>query len=69
MVRLGLGLYGLGTYDGIDRLEEVLAWKCTVSQVGVLQTPIGWAFETIEVKPIMLLSYPRKKLAQCIKLL
>lgn len=37
MVRLGLGLYGLGTYDGIDRLEEVLAWKCTVSQVGVLQ--------------------------------
>jgi alanine racemase len=37
MVRLGLGLYGLGTYEGIDRLEEVLAWKCTVSQVGVLQ--------------------------------
>jgi alanine racemase len=37
MVRLGLGLYGLGTYDGIGRLEEVLAWKCTVSQVGVLQ--------------------------------
>ncbi len=37
MVRLGLGLYGLGNYDGIDRLEEVLAWKCTVSQVGVLQ--------------------------------
>ena len=37
MVRLGLGLYGLGTYDGIDRLEEVLAWKCMVSQVGVLQ--------------------------------
>ena len=37
MVRLGLGLYGLGTYEGMDRLEEVLAWKCTVSQVGVLQ--------------------------------
>ena len=37
MVRLGLGLYGLGSYAGIDRLEEVLTWKCTVSQVGVLE--------------------------------
>ena len=53
MVRLGLGLYGLGTYDGIDRLEEVLAWKCTVSQVGVLQPgeTLGYsrAFKAIEI--------------------
>lgn len=53
MVRLGLGLYGLGTYDGIDRLEEVLAWKCTVSQVGVLQPgeTLGYsrAFKATEI--------------------
>ena len=53
MVRLGLGLYGLGTYDGIDRLEEVLAWKCTVSQVGVLHPgeTLGYsrAFKATEI--------------------
>ena len=53
MVRLGLGLYGLGTYDGIDRLEEVLAWKCTVSQVGMLQPgeTLGYsrAFKATEI--------------------
>ena len=33
MVRLGIGLYGPGAYQGIEPLEEVIAWKCKVSQV------------------------------------
>jgi alanine racemase len=33
MVRLGIGLYGAGAYQGIEPLEEVIAWKCKVSQV------------------------------------
>ena len=32
MVRLGIGLYGAGAYQGIEPLEEVIAWKCKVSQ-------------------------------------
>ncbi len=36
MVRLGLGLYGVGQYPGVQRLEEVLQWKCRISQVGQL---------------------------------
>ena len=34
MVRLGIGLYGLGTYQGMEPLEEVVQWKCRISQVG-----------------------------------
>jgi alanine racemase len=33
MVRLGIGLYGAGTYQGIEPLEEVISWKCKVSQI------------------------------------
>ena len=36
MVRLGLGLYGVGIYSGVAALEEVLSWKCKISQVGSL---------------------------------
>ena len=32
MVRLGIGLYGAGAYEGIEPLEDG-AWKCRVSQV------------------------------------
>ncbi|NDD36536.1 MAG: hypothetical protein EBZ26_09585 [Flavobacteriia bacterium] len=34
MVRLGIGLYGLGAYEGMEPLEEVVQWKCRISQVG-----------------------------------
>ncbi|MEC8459066.1 MAG: alanine racemase [Bacteroidota bacterium] len=37
MVRLGIGLYGVGTYQGIEPLEEVIAWKCKVSQVSHIE--------------------------------
>ncbi len=37
MVRLGIGLYGAGTYKGIEPLEEVISWKCKVSQVSTLE--------------------------------
>ena len=36
MVRLGIGLYGLGIYHGMEPLEEVVQWKCRISQVGEL---------------------------------
>lgn len=36
MVRLGLGLYGVGHYPGVAALEEVLQWKCRISQVSPL---------------------------------
>ena len=36
MVRLGIGLYGLGTYEGMEPVEEVVQWKCRISQVGEL---------------------------------
>jgi alanine racemase len=36
MVRLGLGLYGVGAYGGVSALEEVLSWKCKISQIGSL---------------------------------
>ena len=34
MVRLGIGIYGIGTYEGIAPLEEVISWRCKVSQLG-----------------------------------
>jgi len=37
MVRLGIGLYGVGQYQGIAGLEEVLQWKCKISQVNTLK--------------------------------
>ena len=37
MVRLGIGLYGVGQYQGIAGLEEVLQWKCKISQVKTLK--------------------------------
>lgn len=37
MVRLGLGLYGVGVYGGVSALEEVLSWKCKISQIGSLR--------------------------------
>ena len=37
MVRLGIGLYGVGSYQGIAPLEEVIQWKCRVSQVGAVK--------------------------------
>lgn len=37
LVRLGLGLYGVGTYPHIEPLDEVLTWKCRISKVGQLQ--------------------------------
>ncbi len=37
MVRLGIGLYGVGSYPGVAGLEEVLHWKCRISQVSVAE--------------------------------
>jgi alanine racemase len=37
MVRLGIGLYGVGAYTGVAPLEEVIQWKCRISQVGEVE--------------------------------
>lgn len=37
MVRLGLGLYGVGSYQGVARLEPVISWRCKVSRVDRLE--------------------------------
>ena len=45
MVRLGIGLYGAGSSVGIAPLEEVISWKCAVSQVSDLKPTILWVLE------------------------
>jgi alanine racemase len=60
MVRLGLGLYGVGSYDGLAALEEVVHWKCRISQIGTLLPgdSLGYGRSFIASKPTQYATLP-----------
>ena len=60
MVRLGIGLYGAGNYEGIAPLEEVISWKCTVSQVSDLKPgdSLGYGITFTAERPMKYATLP-----------
>jgi len=60
MVRLGIGLYGVGHYSGIEILEEVLSWRCKISQIATLQPgdSIGYGRGFVAEKPMRYATLP-----------
>lgn len=60
MVRLGLGLYGVGEYRGVGKLDPVLSWTCRISQVGELSAgeSVGYSRAFVADKPMRYATLP-----------
>ncbi|HCP40527.1 MAG TPA: alanine racemase, partial [Cryomorphaceae bacterium] len=60
MVRLGIGLYGAGSYEAIAPLEEVISWKCKVSQVNDLKPGdhVGYGITFTATEPLRYATLP-----------
>ncbi|MEY2963613.1 MAG: hypothetical protein RL754_874 [Bacteroidota bacterium] len=60
MVRLGIGLYGVGRYEGVEGLQPVIRWSCRISQVGVVQPgeSVGYSRAFMAEKPVPYATLP-----------